>query len=65
MEDGVHHLYDLNEHDIKYITHLPGDTLDDDRGLQQSAVLEDDLQSIEDEEYYAKRRQEEIDYLEH
>eukprot|EP00971_Amphidinium_carterae_P039009 766975-Amphidinium_carterae.1 len=65
MEDGVHHLYDLNEHNIEYLTHLPGDTLDDDKHLQQIAALEDDLQSIEDEEFYAKRRQEEIDYPEH
>eukprot|EP00971_Amphidinium_carterae_P276744 5492140-Amphidinium_carterae.1 len=58
MEDRV---YDLNEHNIEYLTHLPGDTQDDDKRLQQIAVLEDDLQSIEDEEYYAKRRQEELD----
>eukprot|EP00971_Amphidinium_carterae_P295851 5875573-Amphidinium_carterae.1 len=58
MEERV---YDLNEHNIKYLTHLPGDTKDDSEKIRQIEVLDDDLQSIEDEEYYKKRRQEELD----
>eukprot|EP00971_Amphidinium_carterae_P277936 5517134-Amphidinium_carterae.1 len=56
MEDRV---YDLNEHNIEYLTHLPGDTQDDDKRLRQIEVLEDDLQSIDDQEYYDKRHQQE------
>eukprot|EP00971_Amphidinium_carterae_P210114 4168397-Amphidinium_carterae.1 len=61
LRDGLraHHLYDLNKHTLEYITHLPGDTAEDDRRMQQYAALDDDVQSIEDGEYYARREQEE------
>eukprot|EP00971_Amphidinium_carterae_P188447 3740823-Amphidinium_carterae.1 len=32
-----HHMYDLNQHTLKYITHLPGDTTEDDRRMNQYA----------------------------
>eukprot|EP00971_Amphidinium_carterae_P082933 1640714-Amphidinium_carterae.1 len=59
--DEERHRYDLSEHTLQYLTHLPGDTLDDDTRIEQIQVLEDDIQSIEDDEHYKKRRQEEID----
>eukprot|EP00971_Amphidinium_carterae_P013997 275769-Amphidinium_carterae.1 len=62
--DEVRNVYDLSEHTLQYLTHLPGDTLDDDTRIEQILVLEDDIQSIEDNEYDKKRRQEEIDYPE-
>eukprot|EP00971_Amphidinium_carterae_P283847 5635403-Amphidinium_carterae.1 len=58
MEERV---YDLNEQNLEYLTHLPGDTTEDDIRIKQIAVLDDDLQSIIDEEYYTKRGQEEIE----
>eukprot|EP00971_Amphidinium_carterae_P295652 5871585-Amphidinium_carterae.1 len=42
-------VYELNEQNIEYITHLPGDTADDDIRLRQIEHLEDDLQSIDDQ----------------
>eukprot|EP00971_Amphidinium_carterae_P280758 5573719-Amphidinium_carterae.1 len=41
--------YDLTEEHIKYLTRLPGDTLEDDERIRQIDVLDDDLQSIDDE----------------
>eukprot|EP00971_Amphidinium_carterae_P205526 4078870-Amphidinium_carterae.1 len=58
MEERV---YDLKVHNIECLTHLPGDTTDDDNRVRQIEVLDDDLQSIEDMEYYEKREKEERD----
>eukprot|EP00971_Amphidinium_carterae_P351084 6491902-Amphidinium_carterae.1 len=46
---------ELNEETIEYITYLPGDTPDDERRRQQIHYLEDDIESIVAEEYYAKK----------
>eukprot|EP00971_Amphidinium_carterae_P224415 4452051-Amphidinium_carterae.1 len=60
MEAGQERIvYDLNEQNLEYITHLSGDTAEDDTRLRQIEVLEDDLQSIDDVEYYRKRQEEE------
>eukprot|EP00971_Amphidinium_carterae_P259799 5154647-Amphidinium_carterae.1 len=53
--------YDLNEHTLQYLTHLPGDTESDDTRIEQIQVLEDDIESLDDDAYYKKRRQEELD----
>eukprot|EP00971_Amphidinium_carterae_P084943 1680869-Amphidinium_carterae.1 len=50
----IHHQYNLEEHTLQYITHLPGDTEEDARRMRQYLVLEDDIQSIDDEEYYSR-----------
>eukprot|EP00971_Amphidinium_carterae_P270653 5370983-Amphidinium_carterae.1 len=57
-------VYELIEQNLEYLTHLPGDTDEDATRIELIQVLEDDIQSIEDDEYYRKRRQEEIDYPE-
>eukprot|EP00971_Amphidinium_carterae_P014401 284443-Amphidinium_carterae.1 len=49
-------VYELNEQNIEYITHLPGDTTEDDIRLRQIVHLEDDIESIIDEEYYTRRQ---------
>eukprot|EP00971_Amphidinium_carterae_P232755 4619352-Amphidinium_carterae.1 len=52
-------IYELNEHNMKYMTHIQGDMEEDDIRLRQIEHLEDDLQSIDDIEYHEKREQEE------
>eukprot|EP00971_Amphidinium_carterae_P152427 3020666-Amphidinium_carterae.1 len=54
--DGLHinHKYDLQKNTLEYITHLPGDTSEDARRMEQILVLDDDIQSIDDEEYYRR-----------
>eukprot|EP00971_Amphidinium_carterae_P098937 1956517-Amphidinium_carterae.1 len=47
--DEERNYYDLSEYTLQYLTHLPGDTLDDDARIEQIHVLEDDIQSIEDD----------------
>eukprot|EP00971_Amphidinium_carterae_P143624 2845699-Amphidinium_carterae.1 len=59
--DEVRNVYDLSEHTLQYLTHLPGDTESDDTRIEQIQVLDDDIKSIEDDEYYKERRQEELD----
>eukprot|EP00971_Amphidinium_carterae_P048150 948368-Amphidinium_carterae.1 len=58
-------IYDLNEQNIEYITHLPGDTAElaaeDDTRRRQIVRLEDDIESIIDEEYYTRRQRGEQD----
>eukprot|EP00971_Amphidinium_carterae_P215901 4285535-Amphidinium_carterae.1 len=49
-DDGRNY-YDLSEHTLQYYTHLPGDTEEDDKRIEQVQALEDDIQSIDDEEY--------------
>eukprot|EP00971_Amphidinium_carterae_P261616 5190096-Amphidinium_carterae.1 len=46
---------------IEYIAHLPGDTPDDDIRRQQIEHLEDDVESINDAEYYENRQDETVD----
>eukprot|EP00971_Amphidinium_carterae_P310124 6162442-Amphidinium_carterae.1 len=46
--------YNLEEHTLQYITHLPGDTEEDATRMRQYLVLEDDIQSIDDGEYYRR-----------
>eukprot|EP00971_Amphidinium_carterae_P038907 764709-Amphidinium_carterae.1 len=48
---------ELNEETIEYVTYLPGDAPDDERRRQQIHYLEDDIESIVDEEYYRARKQ--------
>eukprot|EP00971_Amphidinium_carterae_P149859 2970917-Amphidinium_carterae.1 len=50
----INRQFNLEKHTLKYITHLPGDTEDDARRMRQYLVLEDDIQSIDDEEYYSR-----------
>eukprot|EP00971_Amphidinium_carterae_P151439 3002534-Amphidinium_carterae.1 len=47
--DEVRNIYDLSKHTLQYLTHLPGDTVDDDTRIEQIQVLEDDIQSIDDD----------------
>eukprot|EP00971_Amphidinium_carterae_P144503 2863475-Amphidinium_carterae.1 len=46
--DNEFHIYDLSE----YMTHIQGDTEEDDIRLRQLQDLEDDRQSIVDKDYY-------------
>eukprot|EP00971_Amphidinium_carterae_P031213 614454-Amphidinium_carterae.1 len=46
------HIYELNEQHIVYMTHIQGHTEEDDIRLQQLQDLEDDMQSIDDKDYY-------------
>eukprot|EP00971_Amphidinium_carterae_P032469 639525-Amphidinium_carterae.1 len=64
MERQGRDRYDLEEHTLHYLTHLPGDTVSDDARIEQIQALEDDIESIDDEVYEKKRRQEELDYPE-
>eukprot|EP00971_Amphidinium_carterae_P321663 6393785-Amphidinium_carterae.1 len=65
MEEGENTIvYELIEKSLEYLTHLPGDTDEDAARIEQIQVLEDDIQSIEDEAYYKKREQEEKKYAE-
>eukprot|EP00971_Amphidinium_carterae_P028861 568044-Amphidinium_carterae.1 len=57
-------VYDLIEKNLEYLTHLPGDADEDATRIRQIEALEDDIQSIDDDMHYKKRRQEEIDYPE-
>eukprot|EP00971_Amphidinium_carterae_P187954 3730633-Amphidinium_carterae.1 len=60
METGENKIvYDLTEKNLEYLTHLPGDTDEDAIRIRQIEVLDDDIQSIDDEEYYKKREKEE------
>eukprot|EP00971_Amphidinium_carterae_P319439 6348653-Amphidinium_carterae.1 len=62
MEAGQNdRIYDLNEETLEYITHLPGDTAEDDNRLRQIVQLEDDIDSIVDAEYYARKERGEQD----
>eukprot|EP00971_Amphidinium_carterae_P125428 2484681-Amphidinium_carterae.1 len=59
MEHGVYRVthYDLNEMTLENIAHLPGDTPDDDkRRVQIEHHLEDDIESLNDAEYYENRQ---------
>eukprot|EP00971_Amphidinium_carterae_P273710 5432280-Amphidinium_carterae.1 len=47
--------YELNETTIEYVAYLPGDTPDDERRRVQIHYLDDDIESLVDEEYYANR----------
>eukprot|EP00971_Amphidinium_carterae_P088590 1753033-Amphidinium_carterae.1 len=60
-ESNEDRIYELNENNIEYMTHTQGDTDEDDVRLRQIEHLEDDIQSIDDDEHYNKRRQEELD----
>eukprot|EP00971_Amphidinium_carterae_P188491 3741474-Amphidinium_carterae.1 len=60
-DEVQHQIYVLTEQHVEYMTHIQGDTEDDDIRLRQIQDLEDDIQSIDDQEYYDKRRQEELD----
>eukprot|EP00971_Amphidinium_carterae_P247272 4910691-Amphidinium_carterae.1 len=46
--------YNLEKHTLKYVTHLPGDTEEDATRMRQWLVLDDDIQSIDDDEYYRR-----------
>eukprot|EP00971_Amphidinium_carterae_P200859 3985944-Amphidinium_carterae.1 len=53
----INQQYDLLKNtldSLEYITHLPGDTAEDARRMEQILVLEDDIQSLDDEEYYRR-----------
>eukprot|EP00971_Amphidinium_carterae_P026975 531938-Amphidinium_carterae.1 len=50
----INHQYNLEEHTLQYITHLPGDTDEDARRMRQYIALDDDIQSIDDGEYYRR-----------
>eukprot|EP00971_Amphidinium_carterae_P317199 6305988-Amphidinium_carterae.2 len=52
-------IYDLSEVHIEYITHLPGDTAEDDIRLRQLQDLDDDIQSIDDQDFWDKRERDE------
>eukprot|EP00971_Amphidinium_carterae_P013093 258050-Amphidinium_carterae.1 len=58
-DEVQHQIYDLTEQYIEYMTHVQGDTEDDDIRLIQIQDLEDNMQSIDDQEYYDKREREE------
>eukprot|EP00971_Amphidinium_carterae_P283309 5624693-Amphidinium_carterae.1 len=53
------HIYDLSEEHIEYMTHLPGDTAEDDIRIRQLQDLDDDIQSIDDHDFWDKREREE------
>eukprot|EP00971_Amphidinium_carterae_P097569 1930585-Amphidinium_carterae.1 len=46
--------YNLEERTLKLVTHLPGDTGEDATRMRQWLVLDDDIQSMDDEEYYRR-----------
>eukprot|EP00971_Amphidinium_carterae_P212336 4214135-Amphidinium_carterae.1 len=52
--------HELNETTIEYVAYdaayLPGDTPDDERRRIQIHYLDDDIESLADEEYYANRQ---------
>eukprot|EP00971_Amphidinium_carterae_P253433 5031508-Amphidinium_carterae.1 len=50
----INQKYDLLKNTLEYITHLPGDTSEDAKRMEQILVLDDDMQSIDDEEYYRR-----------
>eukprot|EP00971_Amphidinium_carterae_P262708 5211429-Amphidinium_carterae.1 len=58
-DEAQHWIYDLTEQHVEHMTHIQGDTEDDDIRLRQIQDLEDDMQSIDDQEYYDKREREE------
>eukprot|EP00971_Amphidinium_carterae_P244092 4846765-Amphidinium_carterae.1 len=53
--------YDLRTQHLEYMTVIEGDTEKDELRLRRIQDLEDDIQSIDDNEYWDKRRQEELD----
>eukprot|EP00971_Amphidinium_carterae_P004290 85572-Amphidinium_carterae.1 len=55
----------LDEHHIDYLATIEGDTPEDEIRLQQMHVINDDMQSIIDENIEAERRHEEIEEPEH
>eukprot|EP00971_Amphidinium_carterae_P290751 5773523-Amphidinium_carterae.1 len=56
-------IYELHENNIEYMTHIQGDTDEDDTLLQQIVHLEDDIESIVDEEHYARIQRGEQDIM--
>eukprot|EP00971_Amphidinium_carterae_P101910 2017269-Amphidinium_carterae.1 len=60
MEAGNdEHNYELTEQHIEYMTHIQGDTEEDDIRLRQFNDLDDDIQSIDDQNFWDKREREE------
>eukprot|EP00971_Amphidinium_carterae_P017030 336019-Amphidinium_carterae.1 len=55
--DGERIRYDLSEHTLQHLTHLPGDTVSDDTRIEQIRALEDDIESLDDNDYYKKRQE--------
>eukprot|EP00971_Amphidinium_carterae_P279536 5549377-Amphidinium_carterae.1 len=60
--DEQYRIYELTEQHIEYIQ---GDTQEDDIRLRQLQDLEDDMQSMDDQEHYDKREREEVERPEH
>eukprot|EP00971_Amphidinium_carterae_P110583 2190561-Amphidinium_carterae.1 len=50
----INQKYHLLKNTLEYITHLPGDTQEDAKRMEQILILDDDIQSINDEEYYRR-----------
>eukprot|EP00971_Amphidinium_carterae_P189188 3755683-Amphidinium_carterae.1 len=57
--DDQEYIYDLSEEHVEYMTHINGDTEEDDIRLRQLQDLEDDVQSIDDQNFWDKREREE------
>eukprot|EP00971_Amphidinium_carterae_P073318 1449751-Amphidinium_carterae.1 len=60
-DEVQHQIYPLTEQNIEYMEHIQGDTQEDDIRLRQLQDLEDDMQSIDDQEYDDKREREEVE----